>query len=142
MQLRRKSEDNITQDKRRIYLIQRLIDEQPRYRDTQIPQEAAEQKRLLRSLMNVHMPKKIGENFADFEEKYGFHDMYSGGFCRFDTPEEQWAYWSRFITLNRYTDAPKPVYEESAQPFFYLKCTSSFVLKFPQVDLPICRISP
>lgn len=50
--------------------------------------------------------------FADFEDKYGFHDMYSGGFCHYDTPEEHWAYWSRFITVNRYTDAPKPVYEE------------------------------
>lgn len=50
--------------------------------------------------------------FADFEKKYGFHDMYSGAFCRYDTPEEHWAYWSRFITVNRYMDAPKPVYEQ------------------------------
>ena len=50
--------------------------------------------------------------FADFEKKYGFHDMYSGAFCRYDTPEEHWAYWSRFITINRYMDAPKPVYEQ------------------------------
>ena len=49
--------------------------------------------------------------FADFEKKYGFHNMYSGAFCRYDTPEEHWAYWSRFITVNRYTDAPKPVYD-------------------------------
>ncbi len=26
------------------------------------------------------------------------------------TPEEYWAYWSRYIWLNRYTPAPKPVY--------------------------------
>ena len=50
--------------------------------------------------------------FADFEKKYGFHDMYSGAFCRYDTLEEHWAYWSRFITVNRYMDAPKPVYEQ------------------------------
>ena len=50
--------------------------------------------------------------FADFEKKYGFHDMYSGAFCRYETPEEHWAYWSRFITVNRYMDAPKPVYEQ------------------------------
>ena len=55
--------------------------------------------------------ERFREYFSDFEEKYGFHDMYSGGFCRFDTPEEQWAYWSRFITVNRYMDAPKPIYE-------------------------------
>lgn len=40
--------------------------------------------------------------FADFERKCGFHDMYSGGFFPFDTIEEQWAYWSRFIYCNRY----------------------------------------
>ena len=50
--------------------------------------------------------------FADFETKYGFHDMYSGGFYPYATPEEHWAYWSRYILINRYTDAPKPVYEE------------------------------
>ena len=37
--------------------------------------------------------------------------MYSGGFYPFPTLEEQWAYWSRFIMANRYTDPPKPVYE-------------------------------
>lgn len=55
--------------------------------------------------------ERFRKYFSDFEEKYGFHDMYSGGFCRYDTPEEQWAYWSRFVTVNRYMDAPKPVYE-------------------------------
>lgn len=48
--------------------------------------------------------------FADFEEKYGFHDMYSGGFYPYETLEEYWAYWSRYILINRYTDVPKPVY--------------------------------
>lgn len=50
--------------------------------------------------------------FSDFEEKYGFHDMYSGGFYPFPTPEAYWAYWSRFIWVNRYMDAPKPVYRD------------------------------
>lgn len=49
--------------------------------------------------------------FSDFAEKYGFHDMYSGGFYPFDTLEEFWAYWSRYIFINRYRNAPKPVYE-------------------------------
>ena len=40
--------------------------------------------------------------FSDFEEKYGFHDMYSGGFYPYKTPEERWAYWSRFVCVNRY----------------------------------------
>ena len=50
--------------------------------------------------------------FSDFEKKYGFHDMYSGGFYPYDSLEEYWAYWSRYIYVNRYMDAPKPVYRE------------------------------
>lgn len=50
--------------------------------------------------------------FSDFIEKYHFTDMYSGGFYPFETLEEHWAYWSRYIACNRYTDAPKPVYQK------------------------------
>ena len=50
--------------------------------------------------------------FSDFDEKYGIQDMYSGGFYPFPTLEEFWAYWSRYIFINRYQDAPKPVYDE------------------------------
>ena len=60
----------------------------------------------------VYNGERFRKHFSDFEEKYGFHDMYAGAFCQYDTPEEHWAYWSRFITVNRYMDAPKPVYEE------------------------------
>ena len=59
----------------------------------------------------VYTGERFRKHFSDFEEKYGFHDMYSGAFCQYDTPEEHWAYWSRFITVNRYMDAPKPVYD-------------------------------
>ena len=38
--------------------------------------------------------------------------MYSGGFYPYNSQEEFWAYWSRYIWVNRYMDAPKPVYEE------------------------------
>lgn len=54
--------------------------------------------------------ERFRENFADFEEKYGFHDMYSGGFYPFESDEELWAYWSRYIMINRYSEPPKPVY--------------------------------
>ena len=56
--------------------------------------------------------KRFEKYFSDFEAKYGFHDMYSGGFYPYKTPEEFWAFWSRYIFINRYVDAPKPVYEE------------------------------
>ena len=51
--------------------------------------------------------KRFAETFADFISKYGFRDMYSGGFYPFETLEEHWAYWSRYIYINRYQDAPK-----------------------------------
>ncbi len=54
--------------------------------------------------------ERFRKYFSDFEDKFGFHDMYSGGFYPYKTLEEYWAYWSRYIFINRYTDAPKPVY--------------------------------
>lgn len=56
--------------------------------------------------------ERFRKYFSDFEDAYGFHDMYSGGFFTFSTPEEHWAYWSRYIYVNRYIDAPEPVYNE------------------------------
>ena len=53
--------------------------------------------------------------FSDFAAKYGFRDMYSGGFYPFPTREEFWAYWSRYILVNRYQDAPEPVYDDLLQ---------------------------
>ena len=54
--------------------------------------------------------KRFEEHFSDFQERYGFHDMYSGGFYPYDTLEEYWAFWSRNIDLNRYQPAPADVY--------------------------------
>lgn len=59
----------------------------------------------------VYSGERFHRNFSDFEAKYGFHDMYSGGFYPFSSLEEHWAYWSRYIWLNRYENAPKPVYD-------------------------------
>ena len=59
----------------------------------------------------VYTGERFEQTFADFAAKYGFRDMYSGGFYPFPSPEEFWAYWSRYIFINRYMDAPKPVYE-------------------------------
>lgn len=50
--------------------------------------------------------------FHDFTEKYHIRDIYSGGFYPFQTFEEYWAWWSRHIWINRYMNAPKPVYND------------------------------
>lgn len=59
----------------------------------------------------TYTESRFRQYFADFEDKYGFHDMYSGGFYPYKTLEEYWAYWSRYIEVNRYQNTDKPVYE-------------------------------
>lgn len=59
----------------------------------------------------VYTGERFEQHFSDFAQKYGFRDMYSGGFYPYGTQEEFWAYWSRYITINRYMDPPKPVYQ-------------------------------
>jgi len=68
---------------------------------------------------------RFKQYFSDFIEKYHFRNMYEGGFYPFDSSEEHWAYWSRYIFINRYMDAPKPVYENL---FKLVKAKDYFVL--------------
>ena len=56
--------------------------------------------------------ERLEKYFADFVAKYGFNDMYSGGFYPFPTLEEQWAYWSRYIYINRYLDVDNGTYKK------------------------------
>lgn len=60
----------------------------------------------------VYTGERFKRYFSDFEAKYGFHDMYSGGFYPYPTPEEHWAYWSRYIYYNRYVDIPGEAYHD------------------------------
>lgn len=55
--------------------------------------------------------ERFDKYFSDFKERYKFTDMYSGGFYPYETLEEHWAFWSRYIYINRYMDTPKPVYD-------------------------------
>ena len=56
--------------------------------------------------------ERFEKYFSDFRKKYGFEDMYSGGFYHYKTPEEHWAYWSRYIFVNRYMDPPTDLYNK------------------------------
>lgn len=56
--------------------------------------------------------ERFEKYFCGFIEKYHFRDMYSGGFFPYPTLEEHWAYWSRYIYINRYMNAPKAVYNK------------------------------
>lgn len=55
--------------------------------------------------------KRFEEYFSDFIEKYRFRDMYSGGFYPFESLEEYWAYWSRYIYVNRYGEVDNGTYK-------------------------------
>lgn len=46
--------------------------------------------------------ERFEKHFADFRQKYGITDMYSGGFYPYNSLEEYWAWWSRHIWVNRY----------------------------------------
>lgn len=63
----------------------------------------------------VYCGERFDRYFADFGKKYGFDNMYFGGFTKFESPEEHWAYWSRYIYINRYTEPAVPVYDELLQ---------------------------
>ena len=56
--------------------------------------------------------ERFDELFGDFAARYGFTDMYSGGFYPYDSLEEHWAFWSRYIMCNRYDPIPTPLYEQ------------------------------
>lgn len=60
----------------------------------------------------VYTGERFDKYFKDFRDKYGFRDMYSGGFYPYKTPEEYWAYWSRYVYINRYMDTPNSLYKD------------------------------
>ena len=55
--------------------------------------------------------ERFEKYFSDFIAKYGFRNMYEGGFYPFKSLEEYWAYWSRYIYINRYMDVDNGVYK-------------------------------
>ena len=60
----------MTQTDRRIYLIRRLISEKPEYASVAVPDSEAEQKTLLRALMNLRLPRPISEDFLAVQDEY------------------------------------------------------------------------
>lgn len=55
--------------------------------------------------------ERFEHNFSDFIKKYGFKDMYTAGFYPYETLEEHWAYWSRYIYINRYVQKSNKLYK-------------------------------
>ncbi len=55
---------------KRLYLIKKLLLEQPQYKGIEIPDNTDEQKKLLRSLMNIRPPYSIEEEFLKIQDEY------------------------------------------------------------------------
>ena len=60
----------MNQREKRLFLIQSLLKEQPRYRDIVIPADAEGQRQLLRGLMNVRAPQHTGAEFLNIQDEY------------------------------------------------------------------------
>lgn len=60
----------MNQAERRQYLIRALLDEEPEYRGSGIPADAAGQKQLLRGLMNVRPPRAVPQRFLEVQDAY------------------------------------------------------------------------
>ena len=60
----------MTQDERRVFLIEHLLKEQKRIRVSKMPQNADGQRQLLRSLMNVRMPDPVSDEFLAVQDEY------------------------------------------------------------------------
>ena len=60
----------MNQTERRVFLIQELLKEEPRYKRISVPGNTQEQKDMLRSLMNVRMPRAISDEFLAVQDEY------------------------------------------------------------------------
>lgn len=60
----------MNQSEKRLFLIQSLLKERPEYRDMNIPTEPERQRQLLRGLMNIRAPRRIGADFLKMQDEY------------------------------------------------------------------------
>lgn len=73
------------QDEKRIYLINKLLEENPRYLGIKVPQTEDEQKKLLRSLMNIRSPKPVSDDFIKIQDEYLREEVEKRGIVDSDT---------------------------------------------------------
>ncbi len=93
----------MTQYEKRVYLIRELLTEQSQYKTMEIPDNEEEQKRLLRSLMNIRAPRPIGEEFLRIQDAYLSGEVKEKGITDSDTlpaspSDERLVLWRGDIT--------------------------------------------
>lgn len=73
------SEGFMTQSERQIFLIKELISEKNEYKNIQIPSDDAQQKILLRSLMNIREAKNADKKFLEIQDEYLQNELMQKG---------------------------------------------------------------
>ncbi|MCD8363070.1 MAG: protein-ADP-ribose hydrolase [Lachnospiraceae bacterium] len=94
----------MTQDERRIYLIRALLAEETRYQEMEIPSDVPQQKRLLRALFNVRMPRPVSGEFLKIQDAYLQEETRRKGITELSdlTPVQEGVYlWQGDITTLR-----------------------------------------
>ena len=92
------------QSERRRFLIRELLQEDVQYRKMRIPAGEEEQKQLLRGLMNIRLPRRIGRNFLEVQDEYLREETAAKGITELDdlTPAADGLYlWQGDITTLR-----------------------------------------
>ena len=72
----------MNQAEKRVFLIKRLLDEDRRYRGMEVPADDYEQKRMLRSLMNIRHPQAIDAEFLTVQDEYLRQEIEAAGITR------------------------------------------------------------
>ena len=91
----------MNQEERRKFLIRELLQEDVQYRDMEIPVGEKEQKQLLRGLMNIRPPKRIGRGFLKVQDEYLQEETAAKGITELDDLEpvsEGFYLWQGDIT--------------------------------------------
>lgn len=79
------SEGFMTQSERQFFLIKELISEKNEYKNIQIPSDDAQQKILLRSLMNIREAKNADKNFLEIQDEYLQNELMQKGITDINT---------------------------------------------------------
>ena len=73
------------QEDRLNYLIRYLLQEKEEYQEISVPTELADQKRLLRSLINVRLPAPVHSEFLKIQDEYLQEEAAARGITRIET---------------------------------------------------------
>ena len=72
----------MNQAEKRVFLIKWLLDEDKRYRGMEVPSDIYEQKRMLRSLMNIRRPQAVDAEFLAVQDDYLRQESEAAGITR------------------------------------------------------------